>query len=47
MRAAPTSWRHRRAKVQTKTICVSHVEKWDDWKPEMTREDDAAAEESD
>jgi hypothetical protein len=26
-RAAPTSRRHQRAKVQTRTICVSHVEK--------------------
>jgi hypothetical protein len=36
-RAAPTSRCHRRAKVQTKTICISHMEKWDGWKPEDER----------
>jgi hypothetical protein len=27
MRATPTSWRYQRTKVQTRTICVSHVDK--------------------
>jgi hypothetical protein len=38
MRATSTSRRHRRARVQMRTICVSHVDKGEGWKNPRWRE---------